>query len=76
MAYFVYYEDGYCGNGDHGIADFGSKQKALDFIMDRIKRKQKEKEYIDFDNLDDYTQIAGKKLKIEVVKRIAEIEAK
>lgn len=64
---FVYYEDGYCGNGDHGMEEFTTKDEATAFIESRLSQDSSR-------NLSMYKLIEGKRLDLKSVEVITRVE--
>ena len=64
--YYIYYHDGYYGDGDVGMRACTTEKEVEAFVLDRMSRDSKR-------TLEDYTVINGKKvemLSVETVRRI------
>ena len=66
--WFVFFDDGYPEDGFVGMASFEHKEKAIEFIEQRIKANA----YADT-NLSMYTLIYGKEIQMEAVEKVTKI---
>ena len=66
MKHFVYYHDGYHGDGCIDLAEFDSQQEALDFINKRAQETGR--------GVSSYDLIMGRKIPLQVTKYVLKIE--
>lgn len=66
MNYYVYYYDDYPENGGVGLEVFEEKDKALQFIENRLKQDCERK-------LEGYKLLYGKELKLKAVETVTKI---
>lgn len=69
--FFVYYHDGWCESGDHGIEEFDTLEKAKEFIVGRMRYHGINTDIEVINGI--YTIIDGKQLRIKVKKVVEEI---
>lgn len=68
MKYYVYYSDGYSGDGDVGLAEFETKEQALGYIGGRAES------HGITDPSEYYTLIEGSSLALKTVKVVTKVE--
>jgi len=68
MSYFVFFDDGYCDNGDVGLKEFSGLDDATNFISDRLRQMPGR-------SVDSYALIEGRKVALKAVEVITKVVA-
>lgn len=69
MNYYVFYQDGYCDNGDVGLDFFDTEKEAVEFVEKRIRRHEEP-------SIKNYIVIKGEEMTIEIIEKVKSIRLK
>lgn len=68
--FFVFYEDGYCDNGDVGIKKCDNKEQAEKFVLQRLINPETTEKR----SIKNYVVIEGKEVQIRIIKEVSKIK--